>query len=207
MSAPYTPSTHVISDNLHNRYLALWNLPVEFTWDDIVKWVLRILDNLENPVLERILHTNEVGTHVFWFKFRTIQGALAFRGTVCERLIRRGGPVLHCPFVLPADYAGANGRSTDFWDGRLKALSHDRPLTDAASLPNPYCKLSKTSPGLLDRLRMNPHYGLDYRKLSKSSRRRINRQKRAERATSDGGSNYSNLTGIFSFHLVLEDHL
>ncbi len=50
MSAPYMPSTHVISDNLHTDYLALWNLPVEFTWDNIVKWVLRILDNLENPM-------------------------------------------------------------------------------------------------------------------------------------------------------------
>lgn len=189
MSSSYTPSIHVISDNLHNRYLALWNLPIEFTWKDIVNWVLWVLDDLGNPVLERILHTNEVGIHVFWLKFRTIQGALIFRGTVCERLIRRGGPVLHCPFVLPADYAGANGRSTDFWDGRLKALSYERPLTD--SLSNPYCKLSKTSPGLLDRLRMNPHYGSDYRKLSKSSRRRINRQQRAERTAGDGGSNRS----------------
>ncbi|KAF8168915.1 hypothetical protein BJ912DRAFT_1067413 [Pholiota molesta] len=151
----------------------LWNLPAAFIWHNVVHWILMVLPLAGNPPLERVLRTNESGTQVFWLKFRTVAAAISFRGVVASRHITDGGLLVHCDFILTSDYAGANGRSSDYWEN--SGLSYDRSLDSEFS--DLYCPRAITGPGLAARLGME-HVSSTYNKPTKSKRRRTNQQHR-----------------------------
>ncbi|KAF8200964.1 hypothetical protein BJ912DRAFT_1123641 [Pholiota molesta] len=105
------PVASVIGPGTQTAYLIIWNLPPAFTWRSIVQWILMVL-----PL--------------------AVNDAIAFRGVVSNRQITNQGIVVNCDFVERNEYAGANGRSADFWNGT--SLSYDRDIDDEFS--DLYCK-------------------------------------------------------------------
>jgi hypothetical protein len=169
---PPIPVASVISQNTHGPCLAIWNLPPYYLWEDVVAWTLSLLPKIGNPPLDRILRSNENGTSIFWFKFRTTMGAVAFRGLVAARQMVVGGQIIHCDFVFNDDYSGACGRSTDYWSST--GLSYERSLNEQFS--DLYCRLSIPGPALLARLGMAPTT-VAYDRPTKAKRRRHNNKR------------------------------
>ncbi|KAF9482297.1 hypothetical protein BDN70DRAFT_875213 [Pholiota conissans] len=154
--------------------LAMWNLPSDYQWGDVVRWVQTVLSWVGlTHQLQRIVRTNEDGTPVFWLKFKKKDAAVMFRGVVSERRISKEGPLIHCFFVLPSDFAGANGRSSDCWTPH-RGLSHGRPLDSPYS--DRFCRLSITSPELRDRLSLGP-LPFNYVRPTRGHCRRVNQRR------------------------------
>lgn len=139
----------VIVKGTRTRFLTIWNFPVYFLWRHVVEWIIEVLDDLPKVSLRRVLRTNQDGYQVFWFKFDKEESATNFRGSVDRRRLWPGGQYCYCDFVIDSDYAGANGRSSDFWE--LAGLSHGRELA-TATFDNPYCSKSISAPSLRQRL-------------------------------------------------------
>lgn len=139
----------VIVRGTRTRFLTIWNFPVYFLWKHVVEWVIEVLDDLPKVSLLRVLRTNQDGYQVFWFKFDKEESATNFRGSVSRRRLWPGGQYCYSDFVIDSDYAGANGRSSDFWE--LTGLSYGRDLA-TATFDNPYCSKSISAPSLRQRL-------------------------------------------------------
>ncbi|KJA21724.1 hypothetical protein HYPSUDRAFT_55253 [Hypholoma sublateritium FD-334 SS-4] len=160
----------VIARGTRTKFLAIWNFPVYFLWKHVVEWVLMVLDDLPKVILERVLRTNQDGNQVFWLKFNDEESATSFRGTVSRRRLWPGGQYCYCDFIINSDYAGANGRSSDFW--QPEGLSHGREL-EGAAFNNEYCSMSISAPSLRQRLGLPPLNTPATGKPSKAERRRM----------------------------------
>ncbi|KAF8175363.1 hypothetical protein BJ912DRAFT_931090 [Pholiota molesta] len=165
------PVMSVIGPGTQTAYLIIWNLPPAFTWRSIVQWILMVLPLAGKTLssLERVLRTNEAGLQIFWLKFWTVNDAIAFRGVVSNRQITNQGIVVNCDFVERNEYAGANGRSADFWNGT--SLSYDHDIDDEFS--DLYCKPTVALKSLRDRIGELAS-SLGPQKPSRNQRRRNN---------------------------------
>lgn len=60
----------------------LWNQPTYYIWQQVVTWACSILPLIGDPILGRIVRTNESGFQILWMQFRTEEGAQRFPGVV-----------------------------------------------------------------------------------------------------------------------------
>ena len=139
-----------LDERASSRCLLIWNLPVYYLWENVIRWTKGVLQRIGNPKLERIVRTNESGFQIFWLKFRTPEAAQRFRGLIYGHLLQIDGTRVYCDFIDQNDYNGANGRSSDYWSPQ--GLSHGRAITDAFS--NEYTTPMDAAPSLLARLTM-----------------------------------------------------
>lgn len=106
-----------ISQGSQTRFLLLWNVPVIYTWDNIMSWVLETVRLCYGAQLTKVQRSNEGGHQVFWLTFASEHDAVTFRGVVADRWTRNGH-LVKCDFVSRDEYNSIGGRCVDKWEKR-----------------------------------------------------------------------------------------
>ena len=101
-----------------SKFLIIWNLPVYYTWEYVLREIRSLLSFTHDAKLNRILRTNEAGTQVFWLAFNSPKSATNFRGIV-EGRHTSTLPDIKCSFVSDNEYSSVCGSARNAWSSKF----------------------------------------------------------------------------------------